>query len=348
MLNLLILLATLGAVWLLCQSPQSQRRLLRGLGLGCAVVLAIGFYEQLAPHVGWSSAAAFWANNPGYSQAPLAPAGFALNRIGLPFSEPSYASAYMASMFLGTLAMTFLGWRWWWWAPAALLCAVGLINTLGSTGLAAAGIAAGLLVLWVVLPALRPFAELTRRWRAVVLCALCLVTLLWGIVAYEGSTIKPHIDSMVKGLIVDKALGRIAASPRAETNLRALELVKETYGLGVGMGSQRSSSFFASLLANTGVLGFTLFIGMLATLLWRYWKASALSDAQIFVAAALPTATLAMGLGIPDLNIPMYWGFIILGFVFCPDDVQIREPADIHNIPTQAALSQGNAEGQDS
>jgi hypothetical protein len=45
-----------------------------------------------------------------------------------------------------------------------------------------------------------------------------------------------------------------------------------------------------------------------------------LSDAQIFVAAALPTATLAMGLGIPDLNMPMYWGFIILGFVFCPGD----------------------------
>jgi hypothetical protein len=39
---------------------------------------------------------------------------------------------------------------------------------------------------------------------------------------------------------------------------------------------------------------------------------------QIFVATALPTATLAMGLGIPDLNMPMYWNFIFLGFVFCP------------------------------
>jgi hypothetical protein len=41
---------------------------------------------------------------------------------------------------------------------------------------------------------------------------------------------------------------------------------------------------------------------------------------QIFVAVALPTATLAMGLGIPDLNLPMYWGFIFLAFVFCPGD----------------------------
>jgi len=34
----------------------------------------------------------------------------------------------------------------------------------------------------------------------------------------------------------------------------------------------------------------------------------------------LATATIAVGLGIPDLNLPMYWGFIFLGFVFCPAD----------------------------
>jgi hypothetical protein len=85
---------------------------------------------------------------------------------------------------------------------------------------------------------------------------------------------------------------------------------------------------------------------MLVTLLWRYWKASALSDAQIFVAAALPTATLAMGLGIPDLNMPMYWGFIILSFVFCPDDDQIRGHTDSPKSPTQEATSQISAEGQ--
>jgi hypothetical protein len=40
---------------------------------------------------------------------------------------------------------------------------------------------------------------------------------------------------------------------------------------------------------------------------------------------ALFTATIAMGQGIPDLNLPMYWGFIFLGFVFCPEDAP--EPA---------------------
>jgi hypothetical protein len=123
---------------------------------------------------------------------------------------------------------------------------------------------------------------------------------------------------MFKGLIVDKA--KQSDGVREKTNKRAMEILHETNGLGVGLGSHRASSFFASLFANTGVLGFGLFIAMLGSLLWRYWRAPQLSDMQIFVATALPTATLAMGLGIPDLNMPMYWNFIFLGFVFCPSN----------------------------
>lgn len=346
MISLLMLLAVLAAVWLLCQTHDERHRLLTGLALGCALVLVIGAYEQFAPHLQWPSVAAYWANNPGYHQRPLAPAGLALNRIGLPFSEPSYASAYMSAMLLGTLAMALLGRRWWWWAPAAFFCAAGLVNTLGSTGLAAAGAALVGLFFWVVLAALRPSAAWSRRWRAAVLCTLLLVASVWGFRAYEGSAVQPHIDTMVQRLIVHKATSENGV--REKSNERAVEIVQETRGLGVGMGSHRASSYLASMLANTGVVGCALFVGMLLTLLWRYWKAPALSDAQIFVAAALPTATLAMGLGIPDLNMPMYWGFIILGFVFCPDDDQIRGHTGSPKSPTQEAASQVSAVGQDS
>jgi len=88
----------------------------------------------------------------------------------------------------------------------------------------------------------------------------------------------------------------------------------------VGLGSNRASSFFASLLSNTGVPGALLFAAMLVSLLWRYFRTPQLSDPQLFVGVSLLTATIAVGLGIPDLNLPMYWGFIFLGFVFCPAD----------------------------
>ena len=173
-------------------------------------------------------------------------------------------------------------------------------------------------VLWVLVKALLPSTSLSVRLRAAVMCALLLLASTWGYNAYQESAYKPKVEEMVSGLIVNKT--KLKDGVRELSNKRALEIVKETYGLGVGLGSNRASSFFASLVSNTGVLGALLFSGMLLTLLWRYFKAPQLSDMQIFVAASLPTATLAMGLGIPDLNLPMYWGFIFLGFVFCPEE----------------------------
>jgi hypothetical protein len=144
-----------------------------------------------------------------------------------------------------------------------------------------------------------------------------LLASTWGWRFYEESPHKPQVEGVVSYLIVSKA--KQEDGIRELSNKRALEIVQETYGLGVGMGSNRASSFFASLVSNTGVLGAALFCAMLVSLLWRYVRAPALTDMQIFVAVALPTATLAMGLGIPDLNLPMYWGFIFLAFVFCPE-----------------------------
>jgi hypothetical protein len=292
-----------------------------GLKAGVAgaliLVLAIGFYEQLAAKVGWPSIVSYWSSNAGYYPASVVPMGFFIDRVGLPFTEPSYASAYLAATTLGLWAVTLLGRGWWWAVMAALVSSLGLINSLGSTGLAAGGVAMTVLFLWILINALRPATCLSVRLRAAVMCALLLLASTFGYQVYSESTVKPKVDAMVKSLILEKA--ELKDGVRELSNKRALEIVQETYGLGVGMGSNRASSFFASLVSNTGVLGAALFCAMLVSLLWRYVRAPALTDMQIFVAVALPTATLAMGLGIPDLNLPMYWGFIFLAFVFCPE-----------------------------
>jgi hypothetical protein len=207
---------------------------------------------------------------------------------------------------------------------AAVLSTLGLLNSLGSTGLAATGVAMAALCLWVLGQALRPSTSLGRRMRAALLGVLLLLASTWGVHMYNQSDIKPRVDGLVNHLIFKKVKSQDGV--RELSNKRALEIVQETYGLGVGMGSNRASSFFASLVSNTGVLGAALFCAMLVSLLWRYVRAPALTDMQIFVALALPTATLAMGLGIPDLNLPMYWGFIFLAFVFCPEPTPTPSP----------------------
>ena len=298
----------------------------RGIAAGAAgalvLVMCIGFYEQAAQLKGVPSFVPYLANNLGYSQAPVAGLVGLWFRIGLPFTEPSYASAYLAATSFGLWSVALLGCGWWWAWFAAALSTAGLLNSLGATGLAAAGGASVVFVLWVLVKALFPGTSLSVRLRAAVMCVLLLLASTWGHQAYQESTYKVQIDDVVIGLLIRKA--KLSDGSRELSNKRALEIVKETYGLGVGLGSNRASSFFASLVSNTGVLGALLFSGMLLTLLWRYFKAPKLTDMQIFVAASLPTATLAMGLGIPDLNLPMYWGFIFLAFVFCPADTPME------------------------
>ena len=153
--------------------------------------------------------------------------------------------------------------------------------------------------------------------RAAILSILLFLVSTLGEHFYAQSDIKNKVEDLVGYYIIYKVKQKDGS--RELSNKRALEIVQETYGLGVGMGSNRASSFMASLVSNTGVLGALLFCSMLASLLWRYIKAPKLTDMQIFVATALPTATLAMSLGIPDLNLPMYWGFIFLAFIFCPE-----------------------------
>jgi hypothetical protein len=315
-LNLLVHVAVLFFLLQAMQRPEGPRGIKAGVVGALVLVLAVGFYEKWAHLSDSNFLTPYLANNLGYAQTHAVEIEI-LSRIGLPFTEPSYLSAYLAATTVGLWGVALLGHGWWWALLAAGLSALGLLNSFGSTGLAAAGVAVFFLFVWVLSQALSLSTGLGRRLRGALLGILLLLAGTWGMQQYTQSDIKPKVDRLFDSLIVSKAKKQDGV--RELSNKRALEIVKETYGLGVGMGSNRASSFFASLVSNTGVLGAALFCAMLVSLLWRYVRAPALTDMQIFVAVALPTATLAMGLGIPDLNLPMYWGFIFLAFVFCPE-----------------------------
>ncbi len=297
-------------------------RLMWAIALGVALMFGIGLYERLAPLLEWPSSVKFWMNNPGYVQYHTANiAGFL--RIAAPMSEASYASTFLAAALAGLLAVMAFGprrttMRWGAMSLGALVVVVVLVNTLGTTGWVAAAISCGAIALWLGISAIRTPSPISRSLRTrtlVVLGAMSLVVLAFGW-AWKASPAAPQVNKVVDTLLLKKLEGG-SAKIRNRSNDHALQIVKDTRGLGVGLGSNRASSFFASLVSNTGVPGALLFITMLVTLLWRYARAR-LSAAQRFAAVSLATATLAMGLAIPDLNLPVYWIFIFLAFLFCP------------------------------
>jgi len=97
---------------------------------------------------------------------------------------------------------------------------------------------------------------------------------------------------------------------RTAADLYSLQLLLRTYGLGVGLGSNRSSSLLTTLISNVGVGGilaflvfyFKLFANLPEEYTWFKWAGFAL--------------LLNMCLGIADITMPLMWCPILLAIQF--------------------------------
>lgn len=313
-------------------------KMLYGLSAAVLLVLMIGFYERMASLGHGESFNSFWMNNPGYAQLHYhMVAGF--RRIVAPFSEASYATTFLAAVWAGLLAVCLFGRCRPWHLLALALVGIGLVNPMGSTGWVAAGVmAVALLFIATVLALSRRHAtdRPTLRRRVMSGWATVLFVCLAGLWAWTASPAGPKIQTVVDTVLLNK-LASGSAKVRHRSNERAVQIVKDTWGMGAGLGSNRASSFMASLISNTGVPGLLLFVGMLGTLTWRYLGSrNLLTDGQLFTVTALWTATLAMTLAIPDMNLPVYWVFIFLAFLGCPGLAGTQQPTG-HELGTAHA-----------
>lgn len=306
-----------------------RQRVLMGWAAGYILVLAVGFYERSSQLFGWTSHFRFWSSNPLYYQIGIVEGGLD-KRIGLPFSEPSFASAYLAAVAASCLALTLWGKRAWPGLLGLLLCIGGTVNIMGTTGLVATAILFPSMFLWFSYQAwkmrsARP--ELLRRWKLAVLLLCSLVFLI-----LTAEPIRQTVYHVANGQL-DKLQFEITGKHiRYQLDRRGLEILGETGGLGIGLGSARVNSFVISMLVATGIPGALLWFGSLGVLAWRYIKAPRLSDGQLIAIAGLLGGTLAMSLAVPDLNMPMYWAFIFMAFVFCPESHPPSKPVKTSEV----------------
>jgi hypothetical protein len=205
------------------------------------------------------------------------------------FSEPSMAGALLLAIALASMARYLESGRG---RREACLAFLGLLMVASASSFLAAAI--GILLLFARYPVTRfpGYIRLTRLKRMSVLLILPGVVL----VALAVPQLRQNL--------IDQTLNKGASfsfAVRASQDLSALRIARETYGIGVGLGSNRPASLVAALLSTVGLGGLILFLAMVYCLFrnhlggytWLKWVSIGL--------------LLDMACGIPDISFPLLW-----------------------------------------
>jgi hypothetical protein len=181
------------------------------------------------------------------------------SRVNSTFLEPSVFATYLTGVFAFLLI-------WWVKRPNWILLG-GVLLTLFAMLITTSTTAyLGLVgVLACILLGVGLLQLINGGWTSKSLLVLMFATVavIWiGLMVFVGS---PDLRDLVNVVLLQKSDGD-SFKVRLESDLQGFEILWNTYGLGVGLGSNRPSSFLTFLLSNLGILGFLLFVLFLVTL----------------------------------------------------------------------------------
>ena len=290
------LLLGLCVVVFLARSPSAGPELI-GIAAGATTLLSL--WRYLHQEAGLPFPNGLFDNSPNLAFIETAPSG--LQRFRGILSEPSAlaASSLITVSYLLPRSFQLTGWR----RAGALLVAaaaayLGAIST--SATFVVAGVAVALIaaITWF-------FGFIVRRTSlsvvvGVAACAL-IVASLW---------LLPAVASFVQST-VDAKVGSASFSQRSNADSVSYDILGRTYGVGVGLGSSRSSSFLPGLLSTTGLIGTVLFSAAVAGLIYR---SATVREFRPVIWALVSLLALKLVAG-PDLSDPSGILWISLGLL---------------------------------
>lgn len=234
-------------------------------------------------------------NNPGYGITDIELVSHGVRCPGT-FTEPSIAGAFLAMYCVGFLAAYLQG-KGGAFKVILSLLTIGLITSSG----AFLALAICLMALafryspfrfpWFVkIPQARRLAWISLLFVAPVVLALMFSA------GYRETLIGLTVSKSETGSFIN----------RTASDLYGLQLFVKTYGLGLGLGSSRSSSLLTTLLSCVGGLG-TLAFGMFYIKLFRN-----LPKEYVWLAWAAYALFINMCIDISDVTIPILWVPILM------------------------------------
>jgi hypothetical protein len=269
----------------LCRGIVTGPQCIRALALGAWCAIVLGLYQVAGSFAPLPWPDAIVNSNLGVSQL-YNQSVFGLRRMSSTFLEPSI----LAMHFVGLFALFGLGLKRWLLGSALLGCLLISTSATAYVGL----IFLGCVWLASTLPRMRWHAFGTLFIAAGAAGAAGLL-----IVATVGFEQLPGAHLVALKLSSHSGAVRTTAD---SVNVRALW---DSWGLGTGVGSTRSSSFLATFAACTGLPGLACLAAFLGVLIVR----GARSPLPEIRAASLGVGGLTLGwlIAVPDLTLALVW-----------------------------------------
>jgi hypothetical protein len=287
------------------RTHRQSEQILRALYGAVLIVVVIGVAQFLASVAGWDFPYETFSSNPVYGK------GYdqdieTYRRINSTFTEPSNAGSYLAAITCGLLASFLRGTRGVGWYLALLGVMATLFLTTSTTGFAA--LVLGVCVLLVYFNPFRGHKDARKS-----------SALGWGLIlavfSVVGSALlfSPDLLRAVLSTTVEKGES-FSFWVRLANEIHSMQLAAQTYGLGVGLGSNRSSGLIPTILSTVGLIGTALFAAIIYKISQSFPGRSASSSLQIGFWALL-TMIISQVVAVPDINRPALWALLILVLV---------------------------------
>ncbi len=275
------------------------------------IVIGVGIYQEAAFNFGLPFPSEFFNSNTAGTQLyRIVLANLGIERLSATFSEPSFAGAFLAAWLVFVLLSPRRGTCVKHPGSQSLAGLLALAMTVSSIGYAAFATALSILMTRSGRSTLSRL-RISRR-------GLALMVMLVFTVGAMAVAVHHPLEAL--SFTFFEKVASISTISRLSGDADALRLFAATFGLGVGLGSDNSSSFATSLLANLGIPGTCLFIFILyrALAIARRGGDSEPGDARIRALRGAFLANLfAMILAISELMWPPFWIILALLLAEC-------------------------------
>lgn len=230
------------------------------------------------------------------------------------YSEPSY----LAVLSLATVAFSVVmvlrtsGRIQVLYLALAAIGTVNLVLTFSGTAVM------GALAIGVLLSAIGLWHVLVRRAKVPLPLGLGVLVALSA-----GVTLVPILAKGILDLIEEKTSSQSFFN-RTASDLMSLDITAQTWGLGVGLGSNRPSSFITMLLSTVGVPGLLLFIVLIGFSILTLQRAGSMFQPTLW---ALLAVLIAKMIADPALSTPIMWLCLAVG-IACSGSSEEPPPQD--------------------